>query len=484
MIRCLWILLVSAILLGAAFFILLAQTKMPDTIELENPDLEASTIIYSWDQREISRLYTKNREIIDFEDLNPYLVNAVIAVEDERFYGHSGIDARGTVRAVVNLSRKGGGSTITQQLAKQFFTKGSKSFVKRVWQKLQEWVIAVEFEKRYTKEEILAMYLNKFDFIYQSFGIAAASKNYFGKDQSELTIDEAAMLIGMLKNPYYYNPKRAPENAQKRRNVVLYQMMRNEMIDSDEFEKLKERPIDMSQFKMPVYYKGLAPYFKSTLTKYLKKILEDKKYRKPDGTPYDPYNDGLKIYTTLDYEIQEEAEAAMKKHMAKLQDKYFNRWEKQDPWTYTERGANKEKQVAYRKSFLSAVMKNSDRYQKMRNHLMGDLSQEIKSKYPEARLWDTDIDRMIKEEGKPGYLQQLIREEYISQNQAGTYRQILKDPLWEDLKIKKKELLMKARKVFNTPVSMKVFAYTPEGEKQVTMTPLDSIKYHMEHMQL
>ena len=176
MIRCLWILLVSAILLGAAFFILLAQTKMPDTSELENPDLEASTIIYSWDQREISRLYTKNREIIDFEDLNPYLVNAVIAVEDERFYGHSGIDARGTVRAVVNLSRKGGGSTITQQLAKQFFTKGSKSFVKRVWQKLQEWVIAVEFEKRYTKEEILAMYLNKFDFIYQSFGIAAASK--------------------------------------------------------------------------------------------------------------------------------------------------------------------------------------------------------------------------------------------------------------------------------------------------------------------
>jgi len=484
MVRWLWILLVSAILFGAAFFILLAQTKMPDTSELENPDLEASTIIYSWDQREISRLYTKNREIIDFEDLNPHLVNAVIAVEDERFYGHSGIDARGTLRAVVNLSRKGGGSTITQQLAKQFFTKGSKSFVKRVWQKLQEWVIAVEFEKRYTKEEILAMYLNKFDFIYQSFGIAAASINYFGKDQSELTIDEAAMLIGMLKNPYYYNPKRAPENAQKRRNVVLYQMMRNEMINKEEFDILKERPIDMSNFKMPVYYKGMAPYFKSTLTKYLKKILEDKKFRKPDGTPYDPYNDGLKIYTSLDYEIQEEAEAAMKKHMALLQDKYFNRWKKLDPWTYTERGANKEKQVAYRKNFLTAVMKNSDRYQKMRNNVMGELFQEIKSKYPEARLWDSDIDRMIKEEDKPGYLRQLIRQEYISQNQAATYRQILKDPLWDDLKSKKKELLVKARKIFNTAVSMKVFAYSPEGEKQVTMTPLDSIKYHMEHMQL
>lgn len=483
-IKYLWILIVSGVLFAAAFFILLSHTRMPDTKELENPDLEASTIIYSWDQREISRLYTKNREIIKFGDLNPHLVNAVIAVEDERFLQHSGIDARGTLRAVINLSRKGGGSTITQQLAKQFFTKGSKSFIRRVWQKFQEWVIAVEFEKRYTKEEILAMYLNKFDFIYQSFGIAAAARNYFGKDQSELSLDEAAILIGMLKNPYYYNPKRAPENALKRRNVVLYQMLRNDMIGQAEYDSLKEKPVDMSQFKRPVYYEGMAPYFKSTLTKYLKKLFEDSKYRKPDGTPYDPYNDGLKIYTTLDYDIQKEAETAMKAHMARLQETYFSRWKNLDPWTYTERGANREKQIEYRKDFLTNVMKDSERYQKLRNAIMADVFNALKAKYPDARLWDADISRMLGEEKSPGYLRKLIASGHISTEQAEIYRKVLKDPLWPELKSKKKALLVRAREVFNTPVTMKVFAYTPEGEKTVTMTPLDSIKYHMEHMHL
>ncbi len=480
----LWILIVSGTFLAAATFIYISYTKMPDTKELENPDLEASTIILSWDNREITRLYSKNREIIKFEDLNPHLVNALIATEDERFLNHSGIDARSTLRAVINLSMKGGGSTITQQLAKQFFTKGSKSFVKRVWQKLQEWVIAVKFEKRYTKEEILAMYLNKFDFIYQSFGIGAAAKNYFGKDQSELNLCESATLIGMLKNPDYYNPKKSPENAQRRRNVVLSQMFKNNVITKEEYIKLKDEPIDMSNFKRPVHYEGLAPYFKSSLTKKLKTLLDQQKYRKPDGTKYDAYNDGLKIYTTLDYDIQRQAELSMKKHMKIIQEKYVSRWKNLDPWTYAEADANKKEQIEYRKNFLTRVMKDSERFQNLRNSVLSKVISEISDKYDEARLWDTDIHRMLNEESKPGYLNKLIKQGYISTDQSKVYNKIMADSLWDQLKEKQKDLLIAARKVFNTPTQMRVFAHNESGEKQVTMTPLDSIKYHMEHMHL
>lgn len=482
--RWLWILLVSGLLFVAAIFVLISYTKMPDTSDLENPDLEASSIIYSWDNREITRLFSKNREIIKFENLNPHLVNALIATEDVRFYRHSGIDARGTLRAVINLSRKGGGSTITQQLAKQFFTKGSKSFVKRVWQKLQEWVIAVEFEKRYTKEEILAMYLNKFDFTYQSFGISAAAKNYFGKDQSQLNIDEAAILIGMLKNPTYYNPKRYPENAKKRRNVVLHQMLKNQSITQAEFNLLKEQPIDMSQFKRPIHYEGLAPYFKSTLKVFLDNLLSQNKYKKPDGSKYDIYNDGLKIYTTLDYDVQKAAEQAMKEHMAKLQDKFDKRWKSTDLWKYVEAGQDKEKQLAYRDRFLTRMMMDSERYQNLRNAIMSSVFNEIQSKFPDARLWQTDVQRMLNEEKSPGYLKSLQRKSDISSDQEKTYRAIMRDPLWEELKEKKKELLIRARKDFNTPVQMKVFAHNEEGEKTVTMTPLDSIKLHNEQLHM
>jgi penicillin-binding protein 1A len=484
LIKWLWIIIVSGILFTAAFFVLISYTKMPDTEELENPDLEASTIILSSDKREISRFYSKNREIVEFEQLNPHLVEALISTEDERFFGHSGIDARGTLRAVINLSRKGGGSTITQQLAKQFFTKGSRSFVKRVWQKLQEWVIAVEFERRYTKEEILAMYLNKFEFNYQSFGISAAAKNYFDKNQSELGIDEAAILIGMLKSPTYYNPKNHPENALRRRNVVMYQMVRNGFLSTDEYETLKEKAIDMSHFKRPVYYDGMAPYFKSTLKKYLKKILEQDKYKKPDGTTYDPNEDGLKIYTTLDYDMQIYAEETMLQHMEKLQEKYFNKWANLDPWKYAEADANKEKQLAYRKEFLTRVMKETERFQKLRNAYMLDVFNAIKAKYPDAQLLESDIQRMLKEEESPGYLKELIRKSVLSLESAKNYRNILKDELWIKLKTQRKALLTRVKTVFNSKTKMKVFAYNAAGEKEVFMTPLDSIKYHMEHLQI
>lgn len=484
-IKWLWVLLITGILFTAAVFVMISYTKMPDTKDLENPDLAASTKIYSDDFREIGRLYSKNRDIVQFDDLNPYLVNALIATEDERFYGHSGIDARAQIRAIINLARKGGGSTITQQLAKQFFTKRSSSFIKRVWQKLQEWVIATEFEKRYTKEEIIAMYFNKYEFLNQSFGIGAAAKNYFGKDQKDLSIDEAAILVGMFKSPWYYNPKNNPANALIRRNVVLKQMLRNDFLSEEDYKKLSAKPIDMSNFKKPLDHDGAAPYFKDTLKIYLKRLLEQAKYRKPDGTTYDIYNDGLKIYTTINYEMQKHAEEAMKNHMQKLQDKYFNKvWKNLDPWTYTAKGQDKEGQIAFRKDFLTRTMKNTERYEKIRTRYLSKTINALIDKHPDARFLESDIKRMLKEEAKPGYLKALLRDDQIRSDQAKVYRDILKDDLWKTLKSQRKKMQSQAKKEFNTKVKMKVFSYNESGEKTVTMTPLDSIRYHMEHMQL
>jgi len=201
LIKWLWVLLIVGLLMATAVFILVSYTKMPDSEELENPNYEYASVIYADDNRELGRYFSKNREGITFDELNDHLVHALVSTEDERYYQHTGIDTRSLMRAVLYLGKKGGASTLTQQLAKLFFTDRSSSFIKRVWQKLKEWVIAIQFEKRYTKEEILAMYLNKFEYTYSSHGISAAAKTYFGKDQSKLTVDEAAVLIGMLKNP-------------------------------------------------------------------------------------------------------------------------------------------------------------------------------------------------------------------------------------------------------------------------------------------
>jgi len=357
-------------------------------------------------------------------------VKALVATEDERFYKHSGVDARGTVRAVMFLGSKGGASTITQQLAKLFFTKRSRSFVKRVWQKLKEWVIATQFEKRYTKEEIIAMYLNKVDFIYSSHGISAAAKTYFGKDQSKLKVEEAAVLVGMLKNPSFYNPKSKPENALKRRNVVLNQMVRNEFLSTEDYNTLKVKPLDMSNFNRTILYEGIAPYFRETLKLRIKKILQQDKYKKPDGTSYNPDVDGLKIYTTINKKMQQHAEEVMFEHMTVIQKTYDEVWQGKDPWTH-----------------------DADKKQK----------KQITNKFSDARLLDADITRMLKAENDAGYLNKLIKTDYISKKQANTYKKILADPLWKELKANRKKLDDKVKKDFNLKRKMNVFAYTKAG---------------------
>ncbi|MBK7787083.1 MAG: transglycosylase domain-containing protein [Saprospiraceae bacterium] len=240
-IQFLWILVLVAMLFTGIVFFYIGTFLLPDTQELENPPYEIASEIIATEGETLGKAFKLNREWLTFEQLNPKLVKALIATEDVRFYSHSGIDFRGTARALFFLGKKGGASTITQQLAKQFFTLRSSSFVRRSWQKLKEWVIAVEFERRYTKEEILAMYLNKYDFLYGAIGVSTAAKTYFGKNQKDLDYDEAAILIGMLKNPFIYNPKINQDKGLLRRSVVLKQMEKEGYLTSEEYLKYSRK---------------------------------------------------------------------------------------------------------------------------------------------------------------------------------------------------------------------------------------------------
>ena len=479
-IKWLWVILITGTLCFFAAFILVSFTKMPDTEELENPKYEEASIIYSREKKEIGRWFRFNRQIVNYEDLNPHLVDALVATEDIRFDDHSGVDIRSTVRAVAFLGKKGGASTITQQLSKQFFTKRSRSTVKRIWQKMKEWVIAIEFEKRYTKGEIIAMYLNKFDFIDDSHGIAAAANTYFGKQQEELSVPEAATLIGMLKNPWVYNPVRHPDNMLGRRNVVLSQMRKYKKITEEEYKEYSEQTIDASAYKRSIHHDGVAPYFRSSLSKHVHAILEENNIKKPDGTDYNIYRDGIKVNTTLDYRMQKHAEASVKAHMQNLQKRYFTVWDGLDPWTYD--ATDEQKQI--RKDGLNQLIRDSDRYSRMRTKYLSPILAKIKAEVPSARLRDIDIIRMLKEDSDNGYMVQLNRRKVISKDQIKSYKQIMGGNNFSQLKADWNTLNKATRKAFNTKTNMKIFAYTESGERDATMTPLDSIKYHRKHMQL
>ena len=302
--------------------------SMPSFEELENPNSNLATEIISSDGVVLGKFYNENRTSIKYKDLPKTLVQALVATEDERFYDHSGIDARGTLRAVVNLGKDGGASTLTQQLAKLLFHgEGSKFLPLRIIQKVKEWIIAVRLERQYTKQEIIAMYLNKADFVNTAVGIRSAAKVYFAKEPKDLTIDQGAMLVGMLTNPSLYNPVKRPEKVELRRNVVLGQLLRNNVISEAEKEKLSKRPIVLD-FHPESHLDGSATYFREFLRDYMKNWCKENK--KADGTEYDIYSDGLKIYTTIDSRIQLYAEEAVKAHMKNLQEEFF-REAKQNP---------------------------------------------------------------------------------------------------------------------------------------------------------
>ena len=427
----------SIFALGLASIILIfwlitkgALGYLPPLDELQNPKNKFATEVISSDMQLLGRYYRQeNRVGVNYEDISPNIINALIATEDARYYNHTGIDFKSLLRAIIKMGRAGGGSTITQQLAKQLWSPRANNIFERALQKPIEWVIATKLERLYSKEEILTMYLNQFDFLYNAVGIKSAAQVYFSTTPDQLTIEEAAMLVGMCKNPSMYNPRRRPERALNRRNTVLDQMCKYGYLSTQECDSLQALPVDI-KYQSVDHKQGLAPYFRE----YLRQILTAKepkksnysewnahqydidmrlwrenplygfcnKNHKPDGTPYDLYHDGLRIYTTIDSRMQKYAEEAVSEHMQDLQKSFF-----------------REK----RKKSYAPFSK--------------DLTEE-------------DIDGIMNR----------------SMRQTDRYRGLKKQGLNEN----------DIRKVFNTPVAMRVFSY--DGLIDTTMTPMDSIRWN------
>ena len=296
--------------------------QMPELKQLENPKTNLATQILSSDGVVLGKFYfNDNRTPIAFDALPKNLVNALIATEDERFFSHSGIDLKGTLRALAYMGKKGGASTISQQLARQLFVGvRSRNKVEAVLQKFKEWVLAVQLERRYTKKEIIAMYLNIYDFGYSADGVQSAAKIYFNTTPKALSIEQSATLVGMLKNSSLFNPLRRPERVEKRRNVVLNQMKRNRFISESELDSLMQIPLEID-YTPDSHREGLATYFRAYLQQFMRKWTKNNP--KPDETNYDIFRDGLRIYTTIDSRLQQIGETAVNAHMANLQEEFF-----------------------------------------------------------------------------------------------------------------------------------------------------------------
>ena len=335
-----------------------ALGHMPSFNDLENPESNLATEIISSDGETIGKFYNENRSSITYEELPKHLVDALVATEDERFYEHSGIDGRGTLRAATSFGASGGASTLSQQLAKQLFHgEGSKNIVMRLFQKVKEWIIAIRLERQYTKNEIIAMYFNVYDFNNYAVGIRSAAKTYFNKSPKELTIDESAMLVGMFKNSSLYNPIRNAQGVKNRRNVVLLQMEKSDIITEVQREKLSALPITLD-FKLQTHKEGIATYFREYLREFMKGWVRENK--KPDGSDYDIYRDGLKIYTTIDSRMQQYAEEAVYAHLANLQEEFFDQ-------AKTNKNAPFIKiSEAETESLMNRARKNSERYRIMK----------------------------------------------------------------------------------------------------------------------
>ncbi len=321
-----WILFGSGVLVAVFIFLLAswgAFGEMPTFERLENPETNLATEFISSDGETLGKLYLDdNRTWVDYDTLPQNLVNALVATEDARYYDHSGIDARGTLRAILFLGTKGGASTISQQLSRQLFVGvRSRNLMEAVTQKIKEWVIATRLERNYTKEEIIAMYLNIYDFGYAADGIRSASRIYFGKEPHELRTEESAVLVGMLKNSSLYNPIRREELVLNRRNTVLGQMAKYDYITEEEKDSLQALKMNIN-FNPESHREGLATYFRMYLQRWLNNWVKENP--KPDGENWNIYLDGLKVYTTVDSRMQRNAEEAVQEHMKNLQAEFFH----------------------------------------------------------------------------------------------------------------------------------------------------------------
>ncbi|MCB0426850.1 MAG: transglycosylase domain-containing protein [Mangrovimonas sp.] len=419
-IRWFWKLFIGGILAVILVFLLASWGifgDMPDHTVLENPRTNLATEIISSDGKTLGKFYyNDNRTPVGFDALPEHLVNALIATEDARFYEHSGIDWYGTLRAVVKLGGGGGASTISQQLAKQLFHgEGSRNIVARLTQKVKEWIIAIRLEEQYTKEEIIAQYFNIYDFGNNADGIRSASRIYFNKEPKDLDIKESAMLVGMFKNSSLYNPKpgRNPEGTKNRRNVVLAQMEKYGYISEEVKDSLQKTELDLN-FSPESHREGIATYFRMYLQAFMKDWIE--KNPKPDGSKWNLYSDGLKVYTTIDSRMQQYAEDAVQQHMPKLQAEFFHQNTPQRNATAPFLGLTP--------SEIDALMKRSMKQSERWRHLKYDLKkseEEIIASFDKPVemtifSWKGEIDTIMKPMDSMRYYKSFLQPGMMSMN--------------------------------------------------------------------
>lgn len=387
--------------------------KLPDTSELENPKTKLASEVYSGDSKVLGKMfYQEDRTNSEYADIPQHLKDALIATEDERFYEHSGIDARALARAIVKLGKDGGGSTVTQQLAKNLFHREEVNKSNRIIQKLKEWILASEIEKRYTKDEIILMYFNTVPY-GNSFGIKSAAKTYFNKKTIDLKIEEAAVLVGMLKANTYFNPVRNPQNATLRRSVVLKQMMKNDFITQQAYDSLRVLPL-VTDHHFVDHNTGMATYFRSYLNKWMKAWT--RKYEAETGVKYNIYDDGLQIYTTIDSKLQEYAERAVNKHMAKLQDQFWSETKRRnkDPWySEDERG-----DMVYDPEYPNRMIRGTERYRHLKKQFKSnkDSIEYYLNKPVNMKLfsWKGDIDTILSPIDSLKYTKQILHTGFMS----------------------------------------------------------------------
>ncbi len=487
----LWLGVITGTIFGVVLFYNLSKSDLPSFEQLENPQYDLASVIYDVNGNSFGKYYVENREPVIYEEISPLVLQALLATEDERFYSHSGIDLEALFRVLTKTvllqkGESGGGSTITQQLAKLLFDRpnlsGMSSFkraLKLVEVKLKEWITATRLEKSYTKEEIITMYLNKFEFINGAHGIQAAAETYFGKRQEDLKVEEAATLVGMLKNPSLYNPRRFPEKSKSRRNIVLSQMVKAEKLAKAAYDTLKIQDVNMDNFKRTTQSEGPAPYFRSELTKYIRDLFNEQGIVKPDGSKYNVYTDGLKIYTTIDLRYQAHAENAVKEHMKWNQDRYWNVWKGRNPWTYDADEVQRE----IRRDILERRVKSSERYLDLRERQLGETISKIREKYNDLPLSDNVIKTLIRVKDGKIKLRGAINQDKLDKAFEKDYEDLLNIKGWNTLRQKWDSFQETYKEVFNKKIKMMVFDYKTGSEKEMEMSPRDSVKFHNQHLQ-
>ena len=416
-IRNLWIIFGSLILLVILFFFCVAKGvfgTMPTFDELENPRTNLATEIISADGKILGTYHIENRSNVRYAELSHYMPEALISIEDERFTEHSGIDERALFRVafgVLTGNKKGGGSTITQQLAKNLFPRGENlSTGKLVLRKFQEWITATKLEHNYSKEEIVAMYLNTVAFGHNAYGIRSAASTFFDKKPSEMNIEECALMAGVVNAPTRFSPVRNPNNALNRRNLVLKKMAENGYITDAECDSISQIPIDMSHFSVKDHNSGQATYFREFLRGELNEWA--KNTTRADGQPYNIYRDGLRIYTTIDSRMQRYAEEAVKEFMGKeLQPMFYKHWKGQKNAPFSNLTADEIDHI------LETSMKRTDRYRSLKN--AGMPMDSIKADFDRpVRMnvfsWDGPIDTVMSPMDSIRYYKWFLQASLIS----------------------------------------------------------------------